>query len=139
MATLQQAIDQIVDAAGAVSGIRFAPDEPNDQTPTFPALLTFCERGTYRHSPIGVMTGSHTILLELHVARRDLARDVAAAMAYAKSIPNAILNAHKTSALTAIEEIGEIGYEFGPMTWAGQDTIGFRFRIQGVKTQDTIA
>lgn len=139
MATLQDAIDQIVTAVRGIAGIRHSPDEPTDVIAVYPAVQTFSKSGSYKHAPIGVMTGLHDVTVELHIARNDLPRDVAAAMVYAKSIPNAILKAHKAGTLTAVEEIGGIEYEFGPMTWAGTDTIGFRFTIHDVKTQDTIA
>lgn len=138
MATLQDAIDQIVDAVGVLTGIRHAPDEPTDKAPAFPAIMAYAESGHYSHMPIGVMTGVHTITVELMVARKDLPRDVAAAMAYAKSIPNAIYKAHKAGTLTAVEEIGDINYSFGPMAWGGEDCIGFKFKVAGVKTQDSI-
>lgn len=138
MATLQLAIDQIQDEVGALSGIRGAPDEPPDSINVFPFAVCYARSGSYYIGPPDVMTGLHTIVLELHVARKDLARDVATAMGYAKSIPNAIYSALKDGSLTAISTLGDIRYEFVPMTWAGQDTIGFRFYIEEVKTQDAI-
>jgi hypothetical protein len=139
MATLQQAIDQIVDAVGVLTGVRHAPDEPTDKIPAYPAMMTFLQGGVYHNRPIGVMTGVHTVLVEVVVARKDLERDVQTVMGYAKSVPNAIYKAHAAGTLTAIEEIGDISYEFGPMSWGGANLIGFRFKVDGVKTQDTIA
>jgi hypothetical protein len=138
MATLQEAIDQLVDAVGTLTGIRTAPGEPPGKIAAWPAIITHVENGTFKHSPIGVMTGTHTVIMDLLLPHKDTSRDVSALMGYAKSIPNAIYAAQQDGALTALEEIGEIGYEFGPMSYADQDCMGFRFRIRNVKTQDSI-
>lgn len=138
MATLQEAIDQLVDAVGSLTGIRTAPDEPPNKIAVWPAIVTHVENGTFKHSPIGVMTGTHTVIMDLLLAHKDTTRDVTTLMGYAKSIPNAIFDAQKDGTLAAIEEIGEITYEFGPMVYADQECMGFRFRIRNVKTQDSI-
>jgi hypothetical protein len=138
MATLQEAISQIQAEVKGISGIREAPETPPDQINQFPFAICFARTGEYRIGPAGVMTGIHTIVLELHVARKDLTRDVPTAMKYAKSIPLAIIAALFEGTLTAIATLGTIRYEFGPLGWGGAETIGFRFYIDGVKTQDTI-
>ena len=139
MATLQDAIDQIQGQVAAISGIRSAPTEPPDKPGAFPFAVCFTRSGVYQIGPPEVMTGLHVICVEVHVARRDLPRDVRAVMAYAKSIPDKIFSALKASSLTAISTFGDIRYEFGPMAYGGQDTIGFRFLLEDVKTQDTIS
>jgi len=139
MATLQKAIDQIQTEVGAISGIRAAPDEPPDQISVYPFAVCFADNGTYDIGPPEVMTGLHTITLELHIARKDLTRDVQKAMVYAKSIPNAIYKGFTDGNLAAIATLSTIRYEFGALGWGGIDTLGFRFFIEGVKTQDAIA
>jgi hypothetical protein len=137
MATLQAFIDQVQDAVGALSGIRGAPDEPPEAINVYPFAVAFAGTGDYEQQK-GKMRGNHNVIVELHVARKDLARDVAAAMAYAKSIPNAIYAAQEDGSLAASSYIGRISYTFGPMAWAGVPTLGFRFEIEGVRTEDTI-
>jgi hypothetical protein len=138
MATLQGAIDQIQGQIMNVSGIRAAPSEPPEKLNMFPFAVCFTRSGIYQIGPPEVMTGLHVICIEVHVARRDLPRDIRAAMVYAKSIPNKVFSALKASSLTAISTLGNIRYEFGPMAYGGQDTLGFRFLLEDVKTQDTI-
>ena len=138
MATLQAIIDEIQDQVGAISGIRGAPDEPPDSINAFPFAVCFVDTGEYLIGPPQVMTGLHTIIVELHVARKDLERDVQRAMVYAKSIPNAIFAAHAASTFTAFQTLTTITYEFGPLDWGDLQTIGFRFRLEGVKSQDAI-
>jgi hypothetical protein len=138
MATLQEAINQIQAEVKAISGIREAPEVPPEGMDHFPFAICFARTGEYTIGPAGVMTGMHTIVLELHVVRKDLTRDIPAAMKYAKSIPLAILVALMNRTLTAISTMERIRYEFGPLGWGATETIGFRFYIDGVKTQDTI-
>jgi len=87
MATLQAVIDQIQDEIGALSGIRAAPHEPPESMSAYPFAVAFVKSGNWTlGKPAGCMTGLHDIVVELHIARKDLARDYAAAMAYAKSV-----------------------------------------------------
>jgi hypothetical protein len=138
MATLQAFVDQVQDAVGALSGIRGAPDEPPEQIAAFPFAVAYVRDGSYEEKQ-GTLLGNHTVVVELHVARKDLARDVAAAMGYAKSIPNAIYDARRDGSLTSSSHLGRISYTFGPMNWAELATLGFRFVIEDVRTEDTIS
>lgn len=138
MATLQAAIDEIQAQVATVSGIRAAPDEPPEAINAFPFAVCYASSGRYSIGPPDVMHGMHSIILEVHVARVDLARDVGRAMGYAKSIPNRVFYALKAGTLPALETIGAIRYEFGAMMYAGQKTLGFRFTLENVKTDDLI-
>lgn len=138
MATLQDAIDEIQAEVRDVAGMRAAPDEPPDSMNHFPFAVCYAHTGSYRIGPPDTMHGIHELYLEVHVARKDLERDIAAAMPFAKSVPDAIFSAYAAGSLTAVEVIQRIAYEFGPMTWGGVLTLGFRFTIEGVKTQDGI-
>lgn len=141
MATLQQVIDQIQDTVGAISGIVSAPHEPPDQVSQWPFVAAYVKSGTWiLGKPAGQMTGLHNIVVELHIARKDLPRDVTKAMTYAKSVPNAIGKAWLVSVtLSALEAIGPIEYEFTEMEWGGVITLGFRWTLTAVKTIDTFA
>lgn len=138
MATLQDAIDQIQAVVGAVSGIRKAPDEPPDQLNEFPFAVCMAASGSFRVGPPEIMQGVHTLVLEVHVARRDLTRDIQRLMPFAKSVPAAILAAYAAGTLTAVQVIGGIRYELGALGWGGFETLGLRFWIEDVKTQDTL-
>lgn len=137
MATLQQVIDQIQAAVGAISGIRAAPDEPPENMSVFPFAIAYSQTGFYEQKQ-GRMLGSHSIAVELHVARKDLARDVQKAMSYAKSVPNAIYAAQEAGSVTSASYLGRVTYVFGPMAWGEVDTLGFRFVVEEVRTDDLI-
>jgi hypothetical protein len=142
MATLQAVIDQVQDVIGAISGIRAAPHEPPDSISQYPFAVAFAKSGSWTFgNPTGQMKGIHDITIELHTGvRKDLARDVTTAMGYAKSVPNAIGKAQLiTVSLSALQAIGSMDYEFGPMAWNGIDTIGWRWTLRGIKTVDTLS
>lgn len=139
MASLQDAIDAVQDIMGALTGIKAAPDEPLEQFSQFPFAVCYADHGEWDFGPAGDRKGLHTLVLELHVARKDLPRDIAAAMAYSDIIPNALLK-DPTLAGTVSTIVGPLVYTFGPMGYGNADkpnTLGFRFMIT-VKMQATI-
>jgi hypothetical protein len=143
MATLQQAIDAIQADLGALDGIRGAPDEAPESINVFPFVVCYPSSGEWRSDIPGAKIGLHTITVELHVARKDLPRDIQKAMAYSESIPNALLKAVATTAgdrfAGTIATFDRITYTFGPLGWGGMETFGFRFQISGVKMQSDIS
>jgi hypothetical protein len=141
MATLQAIVDQVQDVVAAITGVRAAPHEPPDSISVYPFAVAFVKSGTWTLGrPSGCMTGLHDIVIELHTGvRKDLARDVATAMGYAKSVPQAIGDAQLVHvSLTALAAIGSMSYEFGPLSWNGMDTIGWRWTLHDVKTIDSL-
>ena len=144
MATLQAAITQIQALTEAVSGVRAAPDEPPDQISHFPFVACFPESGYYTPgAPAGMMQGLHNIVVEVHVQRQDMMRGYRESMRFAKSIPNAVLNALGGASLNTISTIGGVRYTYGVLDWGLGDnatqTMGFRFVLEDVKTQDVMA
>ncbi len=139
MATLQSAIDEIQAQIRTLSGIRAAPDEPPDQISAYPFVVAYASSGEWRFQTPETKVGLHDIVVELHVARKDLPRDVQNAMSYSDSIPNAIMLALKDGTFSAIETFERITYEFVSLGWGGVDTIGFRFTVVGVKLSSTIS
>lgn len=140
MSVIQDAIDQLQTEIRAISGIRAAPDEPPEAISVYPYVVGYVRDGTWE-SEFGaqIMKGLHNIVLELHVARgSDLTRAVVEAMGYSNSIPNAIFDAFRDLRLTTIDAFTTIAYTFGPMSWNGIDTFGFRFVINSVKMRETI-
>lgn len=133
---LQDVISEIQNTAGAVDGIRAAPDYIPESLNIFPFLVCYAGTGSFEISPTGVMKGLHSIILELHVARRDLSRDVKNAMQYSDSIPLALM--HDPTIGGTVSTFGRISYTFGGMQYGDQLTLGFRFTIENVKLQTTI-
>lgn len=142
MATLQQVIDQIQADLGALTGIRGSPDEAPEQINQFPFIVCYPISGEWRSDIPGAKIGLHTIGVALHIARKDLPRDIQKAMAYSESIPNALLKVVATTDgdrfNSTIETFDRITYTFGSIGYGGTETVGFVFQILGVKMQSNI-
>lgn len=92
MTTLVAAIAAIQDVADAMTGIRDAPDYPPDALNIFPISVCYGVRGTA--GGLGGCTSAEyhdTIYCEIHVPRKDLARDVAMLMPYVETFTNDLL------------------------------------------------
>jgi hypothetical protein len=139
MTTLQDAIVEIQRNIGTLPGIRRSPDAPPERADTFPFAVSYLGDGDWKEEPAGLKTGLHTIVIEIHVARKDLPRDVTAVMKYAESVPNLIFKRLNVDSLAGtIQTITSISYTFGSLGWRDVDTIGFQFKINGVKVQSAI-
>jgi hypothetical protein len=142
VATLQEIIDQIQDVTGALSGVRSAPDEPPELVSAWPAVIAYSASGQWRGGdPPQIMNGTHTIVIQMHVPRKDLARDVATLMGYAKSLPNALFKAWLVDGtLTAMNYIREINYRLRTDQTIGETpTVCIEWTVAGVNTRDIIA
>ena len=134
---LQAAIDAIQDLMLTISAIREAPDEPPDTINVYPFAVCFASSGAWTPQSAAWKKGLHTITLQVHWARKDLARDVTKAMALVETIPNLLCN-NPTLAGTVDTIVYPLTYTFGALSWGGVDTIGFDFKIP-VKIQSALS
>ena len=135
---LQSAIEVIQDICLTVSGVRAAPDYPPEAANVYPFVACYATTGAFRGGPAGVMTALHTIAVEIHVARKELPRDVAAVIPYGELVAAALLTLPTLSGTVDTIRAGEgIAYTFGGMAWGGQETVGWRLLVP-VKIQSTL-
>lgn len=107
--------------------IRNAPDQPPENTSVYPFGITYIRRVTYSQQTGTLRTGLHTAAVEIHVARKDLPRDIASAMPYGETLPVALWNDLALGG--KIAHINAIRGTFGAMKWGDQDTLGWDFEI----------
>lgn len=138
VASLQDVIGAIQDIVRGISGIRVAPDYAPDGLNVFPASVVYPVSGVFTTGPAEVMKGLHTIAVEIHVERRDLAKALKSAIPYGSQVAAALLA--DTTLGGAVSTFGDISYTFGPMAWGDPalQTIGWRLTIEGIKTQDAL-
>ena len=139
--TLQAAIDEIrADLVAALTTVRAAPEDPPEQVNVFPFMTVHAGTGAWEEGPAGTKKGLHSVVVELHVARTaGLARAVSEALGFAESVPNTIFKGRNADRFNGtIDTFDRITYTFGPLSWAGVDTFGWVFRIEGVKQQSAI-
>lgn len=133
---LTDVIANIQDTLGVLTGIRGAPDAPPEQINVFPFIVVYPTGGEWIFGTAGEKKGLHDVVIELHVARKDLPRDVVTALGYAESIPNAIMKDPTFGGYAST--FGSIDYDFGPLGWGGMETIGFKFTIRRLKMMSAI-
>jgi hypothetical protein len=134
--TIVQAIAAIQDTVGAVTGIRVAPDYAPDNLSIFPASVVYPRTGTIDSGPAGNMKALHNFVIEIHVDRMNLQKDLARVIPFGDSIPEALLDDPTIDG--TISTFGVIDYTFGPMTWGDIPTIGWRFVVNACKLQTDI-
>ena len=132
---LVDVIEKIAACVGGISGIRAAPTYPDEQINVFPFAVVYPESGEASFGgPAGLRLNLDAVVVELHVARKDLPRDIENALPYVDSIPNEIMDELLDTKLTAtVDTFESITWTFGALNWGAQETLGFRFTINGIK------
>ena len=145
MASLSQAVIMAIqDKIGVLSGIKAAPDYLPENEQPFPFVIAYEGPGLWKFGVQGEKQSLLTIKIELHVARKDLPRDVAQAVFYSDTIPNAIMDGMLDDQLGGtVETIGDIetsGLVFLKYyTAQGEgEHIGYIFTVRDVKIRSNI-
>jgi hypothetical protein len=138
---LKNVITQVATYLAALSGIRAAPTAPPENIQgNYPFVITRPDTGTFTTMSAAFKRGEHSIVIELHVARKDLPRDVATAMPFCDSIPNLLMSQLFDDKWGGtIDTFRDISYRFVSWNWeGGLTTIGFEFTVRGIKIQGAI-
>ena len=130
---LKDAVQEIVDELRKISDLRRVPDEPPETNNQFPFAVVYPIRGEYGGGYVGSMKGLHSVVIELHIARKDLPRDYMQVMDLIDEIPKQIMIARKDARFSEMSAVGTIEYEFGALSWGGVDTLGVTYIITKVK------
>ncbi|MHC4646876.1 MAG: hypothetical protein ACYTBJ_15365 [Planctomycetota bacterium] len=138
MSILKDAVAEIVDELQTISGIRRVPDDPPENNDQFPFAVVYPLTGLYTQGPAVLMKGLHSVNIELHVSRKDLPRDFKLIMDLIDEIPYELMKLLNDGGYTNLSTIGEIEYTFGPLSWAGVDTLGVTYTITDVKVEREI-
>lgn len=139
---LADAVVAVARLVGTISGLRGAPSEPPEKISVFPFALTYPFEGTYSLHARGNTVFLHTIVIEIHTARKDLPRDVLAIIPYGDLVAGVFLASanlrlpDSAGNPTVSEVVSPIRYIFGPLGYVNVPTLGYRFelevKIQGV-------
>ena len=135
---LKDALAEIIDKLQELNDIRRVPDAPPENNEQFPFAVVYPLTGTYEQQMTQLMKGLHSVNIELHVARKDLPRDYSQVMDLIDQIPNRLMKAHMDKEFTKLATFGIIDYTFGPLEWAGVQTLGITYTITGVKVETEV-
>ena len=113
-------------------------NKPPEKITTFPQAVVFPRSGSWMDGAAGTKKGIHTIVIQIHVARKDLPRDIDKAFPYGDTVPDRILSDPTLGGnVDTVVLSNGIRYIFGPLDWADSQTLGFEFEID-VKAQNLI-
>ncbi len=133
--SLSDAIKQVQVIVSGISGIKKAPQYPPEKMSEYPFAIAFPGNGTFTPDASGTKRGLHTITLEVHTARKNMAQDIAAVIDYGESVSSALLNNLRLN--STVDTINGVGYQFGPLGYDTVPTIGYTFSID-VKILNTL-
>ena len=136
---LRAAIAQIQTYMLTLSGMREAPTDPPEQPHVFPFAICTPFEGEWSGQSGAWKKGLQTVVLDIHVARKDLSRDMQKLADYEDAVPN-ILLANPTLNGTVDTIVPPIYWRLLTFSWDKAGTlltIGFRFTVT-VKMQTAI-
>jgi hypothetical protein len=103
---------------------------PGAPPSTWPFSVAFPRRGTFSGGGGGSvgLEGYHTIVVQLHYARKNQEQAYARIVPYLEPVIKAITDDPTlTGSVTTIDD--QISYTFGGLTYAAIETIGWEFEI----------
>lgn len=126
---IRYAIPAIQDVVGALSGIRYAPDNPTDlAAQADPIAICMAGTGLIDYADGLTIYNPITLRLWVTVAHKDTPRNDAAVIGYGDSVPQALWQSiDLAGTVDSIEAIRIVGY--GPWTVAGLQRFGWAFEI----------
>lgn len=125
------AINKIQDIWLNISGIRAAPDTPPEGLIIFPIAITYERSGEmFPNEPhSGNFSQQNGVIWsELHLARKDLPRDVAQALTFRNAFLDGLRD--DPDLTDSVMIITRVAWTSETMQWAGIDTIGYRFEVE---------
>lgn len=122
--TVTEVVAAIQDVAAALAGMRSAPDAPPEQAGAFPFAVTYASgvesvRDRYSANPV-----TWTFTTEIHVQRRDMARDVSQVTPIASAFLAALTTELEQAAQVQIDSVQAV---FGGSEWGGIETRAWVF------------
>ena len=128
--SVEAAILKLQSKAGALTGMKAAPDEPPESINVFPFTVSFEDSGSLANWTAQFGNELVVIVTQIHVSRQLLAKAIAVAYAYRDSFIKAVMSDPTLGG--SVSTITAINWRFGRLAWGGIDTIGYEFRI-GIK------
>jgi hypothetical protein len=134
---VQYIIREVAAVVGAVSNIRQAPTNPNETQSVDPFAVTYLANGVINISPIATKKDLLNVVVDVLIARTDLARNIATLTPFVDSVPYALVSEASSGGdlfSNTIQTFGGVQIQFLPQVdYANKQMIGYRFVMQDVK------
>lgn len=121
--------EAFIDILGALSGVRKAPDNPPDSLNHFPFAVCWVRDYVYSKERLGNLfsNGNHTLVAQIHIARKDLSRDLATLEVYPDLVRTALQN--NPTLTGTVNVITSFESSILPGQWDTQQTLMVEFRV----------
>jgi hypothetical protein len=131
--TLSGAVTRLQAIAGALDGIKAAPDAPTESSRVFPFAISYPRAVNATPVTGGITRRLNTLVTEIHCARVLLPVAVPQATAYGDAFPAAVWD--DPTLAGNCNHVNAVRGEFVTFEYAGVTTIGWSFEID-VKMED---
>ena len=127
--TIAAAVTFIQAGVRALAGMRNAPDNPTDSTAIFPFAISYISECDVEQRTVGNRRHFYTITTEIHVARKDLSRDVSVINVY-PALYTDMIWADPTFGGAVSTVDGSVTGSLVPSAWGGVDTLCWMFKTK---------
>ena len=138
MATIEDAIQEMVDIVNAVTGMRNVPGAPPDTNDQFPFATLIPVSGRFEMQSRAIQSW-HDVEIHLHVERKGMTMAYNQIMPLLTTIPKALMQELSDGGFTHLTTWeGDISYVWETSSWQNTPTLAFIFTVEGVKVLDTL-
>lgn len=123
--SITAAVARIQTIMSGVEDMRAAPTQPPDSPNVFPFAASWIGAVETTQPSATLRIRLFTVVTEIHVARKDMARDVAKINPFATSVPDSIWA--DTTLDGAVDTILTCNGALAPSSWAGVETLAWQF------------
>ena len=131
--SITNAVARLQTLADTITEIRFTPSTLPDMLPGFPVAVSYVESFEAERVSYGFSRTLYTIVTEIHVARKDLARDYALLDDLGPTLAQAILDDITPTSGPLNGTVSAVLGVNGTMnasSWAGQDTLSWTIKTR---------
>lgn len=127
------AVSRLQTLADGITEIRFTPATLPDLLPGFPVAVSYIESFEAERVSYGFSRTLYTIITEIHVARKDLARDYALLDDLGPTFAQAVLDDITPTAGPLngnVSAVLGVNGSLNASSWAGQDTLSWTIKTK---------
>jgi hypothetical protein len=143
MSKLDTAAQEIIVKLRTIETLGNVPDYPPEQIGNYPFVVVYPAPAEYQWNALASGGGDikclYELVVELHIARFNMAWDTQQALIYAESIPLLFFSMVIDGDFTDVDTFEKVTNDgLGELNWGATKTLGFRFRIKNVKIRTDI-
>jgi len=125
--TIEQVTDAVVAKLKALTGVKFAPDEPPEQMTAYPFVVVWWSEGEAREVDATWGYTLDTVVAQVHIARKDLANDVRTVRGFGDTVRKALVQDPSLGGVVC--SLNRLYMAFRPMEWGGVQTLGYHIEL----------